>query len=150
MVPSLSQTLYTTFAVAFAMERSTCYWRSWTLDLEMKRLQAARKGTKKQAEQITIQEILSQKGLLGDHTPWVLLDTIILWMVWISLFAVARNISNSDLVYNDWTSWKQGELTRYKGRTFQKTVLVGWRGGKWNWKSYTTTKIMMTQLCEAE
>ena len=53
---------------------------SHSLDAEMKRLQAAGKGTKeKQAEPLTIQEedILWQKGLLGDHTPQVLLDTII-------------------------------------------------------------------------
>ena len=46
----------------------------------MKHLQAAGKGTKKkQAEPLTIQEeeILWQKGLLDDHTPQVLLDTII-------------------------------------------------------------------------
>ena len=50
-----------------------------SLDAEMKRLQAAGKGTKKkQAEPLTIQEeILWQKGLLGDHNPQVLLDTII-------------------------------------------------------------------------
>ena len=51
-----------------------------SLDMDMKRLQAARKGTKKkQAEPQTIQkeEILWQKGLLGDHIPQVLLDTII-------------------------------------------------------------------------
>ena len=50
------------------------------LDPEMKRLQAAGKGTKKkQAEPLTIQEeeFLWQKGFLGDHTPQVLLDTII-------------------------------------------------------------------------
>jgi len=50
-----------------------------SLDMDMKRLQAARKGAKKkQAEPLTIQEeILWQKGLFGDHIPQVLLDTII-------------------------------------------------------------------------
>ena len=51
-----------------------------SLNMDMKRLQDARKGTKKkQAEPLTRQkeEILWQKGLLGDHIPQVLLDTII-------------------------------------------------------------------------
>ena len=51
-----------------------------SLDSEMKRLQAAGIGTKKkQAEPLTVEEeeILWQRGLLGDETPQALLDAII-------------------------------------------------------------------------
>ena len=51
-----------------------------TLDAEMKRLQALGVGSKKrQAEPLTEEEeeVLWQKGLLGDHTPQALLDTMV-------------------------------------------------------------------------
>ena len=50
------------------------------LDSEMKHLQAQGTGTKKkQAEPLTEEqeEILWEKGLLGDATPQTLLDTIV-------------------------------------------------------------------------
>ena len=45
----------------------------------MKRLQAAGKGTQKKAEIITYEaeEILWEKGILGDGNPQSLLDTIL-------------------------------------------------------------------------
>ena len=51
-----------------------------TLDAEMKCLQALGVGSKKrQAEPLTEKEkeILWQKGLLGDHSPQALLDTMV-------------------------------------------------------------------------
>lgn len=51
-----------------------------SLDAEMKRLQSCGKGSKKrQAEALTIdeEELLWEKGLLGDGTPQTLLDTML-------------------------------------------------------------------------
>ena len=58
---------------AFAQFRSS-------LDAEMKRLQAKGLGSKqRQAEPITEEEedLLWEKGLLGDHNPQALLNTVI-------------------------------------------------------------------------
>ncbi len=45
-----------------------------SLDAEMKRLQSKGKESKKrQAEALTIEELLWEKGLLGDRTPHTLL-----------------------------------------------------------------------------
>ena len=49
-----------------------------TLDEEMKRLQSKGLGSqKRQAEELTVdeEEVLWEKGLLGDGTPQTLLDT---------------------------------------------------------------------------
>ena len=50
-----------------------------TLDSEMKRIQKKGKGsTKKKAEPLTVkdEELLWEKGVLGDHSPQALLSTI--------------------------------------------------------------------------
>ena len=53
-----------------------------SLDAEMKWLQSSGKGTKKrQAEPLTLEEeeVLWEKGLLGDATPQTLLDTMLFY-----------------------------------------------------------------------
>ena len=53
-----------------------------SLDTEMKKLQSCGKGSKKrQAEPLTIEEeeLLWERGLLGDATPQTLLDTMLFY-----------------------------------------------------------------------
>ena len=89
MVLSIRQTPITTFAVGFSvfsgqttanlLTSSDFTEFCATLDTEMKRLQALGVGSKKkQAEPLTEEEeILWQKGLLGDHSPQALLNTMV-------------------------------------------------------------------------
>ena len=47
------------------------------LDGELKRLNATRKYVHKKKAEVITEEILWQKGLLGDQSPHVLLDTMV-------------------------------------------------------------------------
>ena len=50
-----------------------------SLDAEMKRLQSEGIGSSKRQAEILTQELLWQKGLLGDATPQTLLDTMVFY-----------------------------------------------------------------------
>ena len=70
-----------------------------TLDAEMKRLRATGKYQKRKAEVIGTEEenILWEKGLLGDHNPQALLDTLIFY---IGLFFAIRGGEHRMLRHN--------------------------------------------------
>lgn len=66
-------------SIDFFIDPEFCTFKT-SLDAEMKRLQTQGLGSKKrQAEEITLDEedLLWEKGLLGDATPQTLLDTMI-------------------------------------------------------------------------
>ena len=68
-------------AIDFFSNQEFCKFR-FSLDAEMKRLQSSGKGSnKRQAEPLTPEneELLWEKGLLGESTPQALLDTMIFY-----------------------------------------------------------------------
>ena len=81
-----------------------------TLDAEMKRLQQKGIGSvKRQAEPITEveEDILCSKGLLGDHTPQALLNTII-FMNWV-YFALRSGKEHRELRHESSQIQRDGE-----------------------------------------